>query len=207
MVDDCAGIRRNEVLPVPHANQERATLPRDDNLVRLVDRNDHETIGPLHLGKSETHRGTEIVGFRVHLLDEMRQDLGVGVAPEGMPLACQAGLDRAKVLDDAVVNDGDLFAAIVMGMSVDVVRLTMCGPARVADAETTGVGYAARLERGCEFRHFSGLLQSEKFPVLDQGDAGRIVSAVLKPLQSIQNDGDAILMPDISDDSAHGSPL
>src|SRR5438093_8026029 len=40
-------------------------------------------------------------------------------------------------------------------------------------------------------------------PIPQDRDAGRIVPAILQTLEAIQEDGDCILLPDISDDAAH----
>ena len=53
---------------------------------------------------------------------------------ELIALGLQAALERLEVLDDAVVDDGQLTVATNMGVSVDVGRRAVRGPAGVADA-------------------------------------------------------------------------
>ena len=62
----------------------------------------------------------------------MHHDFGVGLAGEFGALLFQRQAQFAKILDDAVVDDGD----VVGGMRMRVVlgRLAMGGPAGVADA-------------------------------------------------------------------------
>jgi len=48
----------------------------------------------------------------------MRQHLGVGIGLEGVTPLLQRFPDRAGVLDDAVVNDGDPAGLVGMGMGV-----------------------------------------------------------------------------------------
>ena len=62
----------------------------------------------------------------------MGDDFGVGLAGEFGALLLQHGAQVAKILDDAVVHDGDVFGRVRMRVAFG--RLAVGGPAGVADA-------------------------------------------------------------------------
>ena len=69
------------------------------------------------------------------------------------PRALQLGAQLEVVLDDAVVDDDDVAAAVAVRVGVVVGRLAVRGPARVADAGATGgiraLEPAAQRRRAC----------------------------------------------------------
>ena len=67
--------------------------------------------------------------------DQMREHFGVGAGLELVPGLEQALLELIVVLDDAVVNDGDLAGLVEVRMGVFVGRRAVGGPARVGDAD------------------------------------------------------------------------
>ena len=50
-----------------------------------------------------------------------------------------------------------------------------------------------------------GAAHAEGLVIAIDGDAGRIVTAVFEPFQSLENDGDGLAGPNVADDSAHSS--
>ena len=79
------------------------------------------------------HRSDEIA--LVVALDEVREHLGVGLAAKRVPFADQLGAQRGVVLDDPVVDDGDLRRAVQMRVRVLIGGPAVRRPARVADAD------------------------------------------------------------------------
>ena len=67
-------------------------------------------------------------------LDEVRDDLGVGLGDEPVALALELALQIEVVLDDAVVDDDDLAGAVAVRVRVLLGRPSVRRPARVADA-------------------------------------------------------------------------
>src|SRR6202044_3176397 len=108
-------------------------------------------------------------------------------------------------LDDAVVDDRDAVAGVGVGVRVGLVRLTVGGPARVADADG-GLGRARGLS--CRQLVAEVLDASRGFGDLesasaDDGEASRVVASVLQPVQSLDEDWRHIPLADITDDPAH----
>ena len=55
----------------------------------------------------------------ISLFDQMREDLGIGLALKVMAAALQLFAQLGEVLDDAVVDDGDTTVAAGVGMGVN----------------------------------------------------------------------------------------
>ena len=72
------------------------------------------------------------------LLDQVRDDFGVGLGLELVPLRRQLALELEIVLDDAVVHDDDAAGAVAMRVRVLFGGPAMRGPARVAEAVHAG---------------------------------------------------------------------
>ena len=81
----------------------------------------------------------------LHLaLDQVRDDLGVGLGDEHVALPLQLVLQLEVVLDDAVVDDDDLAGAVAVRVRVLLGRASVRGPAGVADAVPAGERVGAR---------------------------------------------------------------
>jgi hypothetical protein len=130
----------------------------------------------------------------------MRDDLGIGLAFKDMALGGQLGLQLGKVLDDAVVDQGDASGLVRVG--VDGCWGTVGGPARVADPnrgvqrcpDQYGLEIADLALGAATFGHAA-----------DQSrDAGRIIAAVLKPFETVDQPGGDRTVPGHSNNAAHG---
>ena len=117
---------------------------------------------------------------------ETRDHLGIGLARKFHPFALQPGLQRAVVLDDAVVYKSDLAAIVQMRMCVYRARLSVGRPTCVADAERLGtVGLAQDL---LESTDPATALGDPYSTAAKQRYAGRIVPAILQPFQPLNKD-------------------
>ena len=126
-------------------------------------------------GVLERHAG------RVLALDQVRHDLGVGLGDERVALALQLLLQLEVVLDDAVVDDDDAAGAVAVRMGVLLGRPAVRGPARVADAVVAVDGLGA--DGVLELRQLAGAAPQPDGAVLHDGDARRVVAAVLELAQ------------------------
>src|SRR5216117_2281233 len=84
-----------------------------------------------HLGERRLHRALEPARRLQVMLDEVGEHLGVGLGPERVALALEAILDLQVVLEDPVVDDDELAAAVGVGMRVLVRLPRRARPARV----------------------------------------------------------------------------
>src|SRR5262249_35114398 len=74
------------------------------------------------------------------LLEQMRDDLGVGLRAEAVSLREEALLQAGVVLDDAVVDDDEAARAVGMRMRVGLRGPSMCRPAGMTEPDAAGHG-------------------------------------------------------------------
>jgi hypothetical protein len=132
----------------------------------------------------------------------MRNDLGVGFGREGVAFRAKLLLKSEIVLNDSVVNDYDFPSAIAMRMSILFAWSPVSGPACVPDAVGSFKGLVAdNLFEIPELAFRAANLKTISVPSYSY--AGRVVTAVLKFAQSFDDDGNYLLLADVTDDSAH----
>ena len=136
--EDGGDVGGHEVLAVADADDERRAVAHGDDLVRLVGRQQDQREHPAHPRERPARRALEAAARRAaglqFLLHQVRDDLGVGLRDELVPLALQLVLQLEVVLDDAVVHDHDAAGAVAVRVGVLLGRAAVRGPARVADA-------------------------------------------------------------------------
>jgi hypothetical protein len=132
--------------------------------------------------------------------DEMGDDLGVGLGREGEALTSQFLTQLAKILDNAVMNDGKPVAR--MRMRVGFARSAVRRPPRVADAD-----HALQWRfRQPQFEVLELALgpPARQVATFERRDTGRVVAAIFEPLQSLDDRIGDRRAPQNSDDPAHG---
>ena len=130
---------------------------------------------------------------------ELDDGLGVGLGREDRALGLELGAQLAEVLDDAVVDDGDAAGLVRMGVALG--RLAVGRPAGVADA---GVAADRVLDQQVGERdQLADGAAALEAAVLQRGDAGAVVAAVLEPLQRLEDQRRDLVPPEDADDAAH----
>ena len=132
----------------------------------------------------------------------MGDDLGVGFSDKLMIGLAQSLFQLQIVFDDAVVNDDDAPGAIAMRMRVLFSRPAVSGPARVADA----VGSIERTQANdfFEVAQFSfGAPNLEIVAFINDGDAGRVVTAILELAQAVNDQRHNLLVSNVTNNSTH----
>ena len=137
VAQDRRHVRGDKVFAVADADDDRRAVADGDELFRIVGREQHEREKPAHALHRAQHRVFEAVVLPF-LLDEMRDDFGVGFRGEGVALGDELALDLEIVFDDAVVDDDDAARAVAMRMRVLFSRSAVCGPSRMAEAIQAG---------------------------------------------------------------------
>ena len=195
------GSQEGLVLAQAHHHAARAELGRHQPIGHLAMEHD-DRVGAAQLTERAAHRLVELRSVLEMALDQMRDDLGIRLGREDVPLGLQALLDRQVVLDDAVVHHHEVAGAVGVRVRVLVGGPAVGGPARVAEADAA----------------FDRLLAQESLQVLDapgrapdlqprgadNRDARRVVAAVLEAPEPLDHGVDRVLVPDVSDDSTHG---
>src|SRR5207244_5830648 len=92
-------------------------------------------------------------------------------------------------------------SAITMGMGVLLSWTAVRRPTCVSDAVIAR--QRRRSDHGFEIRELPGAAPKVDATVAHHGDAGRVVSSILEPPQSVNQDGHDVLRPDISNNPAH----
>ena len=144
----------------------------------------------------------------VELLDQVREHLGVGLGHEAVPLRDQHLPQRRVVLDDAVVHDRDVAGAVGVRVRVAARSGAPCVAQRVCAMPVVAC-CPSRLSCASSAAILPAAFWIDQPAVGDQRDAGRVVAAVLQPLEPVQQDGERLPRPDVPHDPAHTatSPL
>ena len=123
------------------------------------------------------------------------------------PLAHELLLELGVVLDDAVVDDGDVARTVEVGVGVDRLGRAVGGPARVADARTEArrSRCALHAQRRDRLGAFGGAARPPRLTRAHEGDARGVVAAVLQALESLEQRRQGVGGSYDPDDAAHGA--
>ena len=193
------GVAGEVVAVVADPDDERAAEARADDQPRFGFRHHRDAVGALDQGERVPHGRDEIAV--VMPADEVREHFGVGVRAEPHAGGLELVLERGEVLDDAVVDEGDVVGRVRVRVRVAVGGAAVGGPAGVADAVAP-----RRRVRGdvpAELREPPGLLAQVQFVAGARDEAGAIVPAVLQAPQPFQQHRRRFAPPGEPDDPAH----
>ena len=200
MLENRGDIGGDEILAVTEAEDERGRgfggnesaglgLGQHDNRKRTA----QLTHYCAH-GVGQTRAGFEL------LLDQVRNEFGIGFGTELVVALEQGGAQVEVILDDAVVDDGD--GAGLMRMGVALGRTAVRGPSRMADADATGdrrlidqMAQVAELADGAPNFHAAGRGERR--------DTGRIVAAIFEAAEASEQNWRRFARAHITDYSAH----
>ena len=198
--EDRRHVRGEEALAVGQADHQRHVLAGPDQSVALAAVHDDDGVGTLELSQRVAERVGQVA--LVGLLDEMGDRLGVGLRGEGVPARLEPVAELPEVLDDPVVDHRDLAGAVLVRVGVQVVRPAVGRPARVGQADR---GMRGPIGDGrLEVDQLAGtLLDEEVAGVVDEGDPGRVVAAVLEALETLDQDRARFARTGVADDAAH----
>ena len=157
----------------------------------IVGRDQHQREQAAHVEQRPPHRVLEPVVLHL-ALDQVRDDLRVRLGDERVPFLLELPLQIQVVLDDPVVDDDDAAGAVAVRMRVLLGRPAVRRPARVADAvipfeRIVAITSSSRAS-------LPALRRSSIAPVADDGDARRVVAAILEPPQPVDQDRDDLLV-------------
>ena len=201
VLDDRRDVGCEEVLPIADPDHERAALAGPHDRSRLVGAHHRDPIRAFDVRERPPHGLFQVVARRGVLLDEVCEHFGVGFGLEPVTFCFESALQNGVVLDDAVVDQRDAPATIHVRVRIHVIGFAVRRPARVCDAARTLE--VVPFESILEFLELALRLHDLDVPVRQDGDARRVVSAVLEPLQSLDEDPQAGTVAHIADDAAH----
>ena len=203
MLQDRRHIGGDEHLAVAEADRHAAGIAEagSHQRLRLALGQHDDRAGAAQLRQRQTHRlGQRPVALIVQP-DQVRDHLGVGVRLELDPLRLQLGAQLAEVLDDAVLHDHQLAGEIDVRMGVALARLAVGGPARVADADVA-LDRRFRQPRR-QVAQLADIAADGDLPILDDGDARRVIAAIFQPPQPVHDDLGRVARPDVTDNTTH----
>jgi len=205
VVQNGGHVRSDERLSFAQANDHGASIPqaRCHEALRLPGAHHHHSTRPLQVGQGASHGGSELhLTAPVVSRDKVGDHLGVGLRGKGHPFVHKPPFELAIVLHDAVVNDDN--GAIAIGVRVCV----MFGDAAVGCP--TGVPHARMPMKGRSLQELEQVLQlADAAATLDallrqNGDARRVIAAVLEPFQALNDDAGRIARAEVSHNATHG---
>ncbi len=213
VVQDARNIGGHKGLALAHTDDHRRTEPRGNDLVRFEGRQDAQSKGPGEPldgaadGHFKSNRLAGRIRVQLNLLDEVGNDLGVGLGDEFVALRDEFALQIEIVLHNAVVDYDHAAGAVAVGVGVLFRGASVRGPARVADAEgaldrmlAQNLFQVAELARSAtDLKRGAGRAA--------HGDACRVVAAVFEAPQPLDDDGNYLLGTDITDNAAHATIL
>jgi len=137
-------------------------------------------------------------------LDQVGDDLGVGLRLELVPFGGKLAPELEVVLDDAVVDDHHVAARAAVRMGVFFRGPAVSRPARMADAEQPVGGLDA--EDLLEIVQLAFGPADVQAPLaVDHGQACRVIAAILQALQSVEQERYGFSFAQIADNSTHDS--
>ena len=118
--------------PSPRPTMSGTFLARPHEAVGLIPMEHRHGVGACGLAQRFADGVGDVAVIR--LLDEVREDLGVGLGVEPVSALRERVPELPGVLDDAVVDDRDGARAVHVGVRVEVVGSAVGRPARVREA-------------------------------------------------------------------------
>ena len=204
VVDDCGNIAREEEFRVvPDTEDERGSAAGADERVGFVATDDTETEGPFNQSESLENRLLEVA--LVVAGDKVGYHFGISLGLELDAFRGELCLEARVVLDNAVVDNGNL--AVEAGVRVCILfgRCTVGGPAGVGDADIAFNRVV--LELLFEGADLARCADRFDLAAVDKGDARAIVATVFEFLESADQDGERFVLADVADYSAHSKIL
>ena len=187
------------------ADDDRGVLAGHGDHTGLVGAHGSQAIGAHHVGASLTHGSHQVVRLGIGLFDQMREDLRIGLALKVMAAALQLLAQLGKVLDDAVVDDGNATVAAGVRMSVNDGRLAVGGPTGVTDTAgcvAIDIGKLALQTRN--LTHAADNVEVRRVALAHlERDARGVIAAILHTLEARDQDVLCNIRAGVADNSAH----
>ena len=214
--DNGRGIAGDDVFVLADADDQRRALAGHDQRFRLVLANDGDAVGALDLGECRLDGLLQhalallhlVLQLAVQVADEDGQDLGVGLAAEGVAVALKVLFEGGVVLDNAVVDQGDAAGAVGVGVGVEAGGGAVGGPAGVGHADARARQFVAvvvaALDLGLQDADApDGAADVQLVVGVDHGQPGRVVAAVFQPFEPLDQHGLGDFASDVGDDPTH----
>jgi hypothetical protein len=134
--------------------------------------------------------------------DQVSEYLGISLGKEFVPAAKEFFAKRGVVFDDAIMDNSQLAGLIEMGMGIGIAGQSVCGPARVADAE--GAMNWKLLDKFSKSGDAADAFANLEAAMVEQAKTGGVIASIFEPAQALNQQWRGIFFADVSDDAAHG---
>ena len=135
-------------------------------------------------------------------VDEVDEHLSIRITHKGVAVGFEACAEGLVIFDDPVVDHGEASKTRGVRVGIDVVGRPVGGPAGVPDAHGTGWNFVAN--EGQEIFDLSFFLfYLDGIRAIKNSNTSAVVSAVFKSLQPFDENGKAVFITYISNDTAH----
>ena len=197
----CIGTDEEFILAYSH--HEWRLLACSHYLVGIVAVEHCNGVGSNHFVQGQLHGSKQVGGFLLsNIFYELHKHLGVGVADKLHSLSQQLGLEVGIVLDDTVVNNGEIFRHGIVGMGIERRRLSMSGPTRVGYTHRAAYVLVFAVSDQIIYLSFR-LVNIKTTVVVDQSDSSTVISSIFKPAQSFDKNRKGFFLSYISYYSTH----
>ncbi len=169
----------------------------DDDAVALL-LQDGDGVGADEAAGGVLHGVEQIRTMLERLVNQVGNNLGVGVQGELIAAGLEFGFELGVVFDNAVVHDSEAAADVRVGVALG--GHAVGRPAGVGNAEVGAVA----LGLGGEFGDTADGAQAGQALLAADGQAGGVVAAILKLVEPLDEDRDDVAMGHRRDDSTHG---
>ncbi len=200
MLEDRRHVGGNKILALAQPdNNWRCGLCGQQATAIIVGK-DHDRKGAFEFAHSRPSGLHELHSLIHMMVDQLRDDFGVGLRMEGPATLLESLLQLQKVLDDPVVDDHNLARTVRVGILL--AGRPVGSPARVADPDVPGKRLLGQgvFEIG-QFAHRATHIDAAA--AVEGGHAGRVVAAIFQLPQAVYQDAAGILITDITHDTAH----
>ena len=206
VLDEGQDVGAQEVLPIPQADDQRGgAAGRNDDVRGLRAEHqqgestvelsgdgahgDDQSARHLLIGAGQSGDRTLVrgrLGLVVGAGQQVDNHLGVGLRGEGLAVGDEGGTQGVRILNDAVVDEGEAPVRAGMGVGVRDRRATMGRPAGVSDARKR-VGRRLRVELFGEVDKLAERATHVEAIRGRQGNTRRVVPAIFEARQATED--------------------
>ncbi len=204
VLDDGCRVRSDvKLILLADPDDEWARFARSNEQIGLVCVNDRNGVGAFHLLQCHLDGiGDGRVRSVLDFVNEVDEHLGVSVTDKGVAVGFEAGAKGFVILDDAVVNHSEPSKPRSMRVGVDVIGRPVRGPSGVSDAHGAGRNFVANKgQKVLDLSFF--LFYLDGICPIKNGNTSAVVSAVFESLQPFDENGEAVFITYVSNNTAH----
>ncbi len=204
MAEDGGNVGREEEISLAQADHERTLALGPHDAARVPFPEDTDRVGSRDVVQCAAHGHLDVRFLFEVLLDEVSDNLGVGLRAKTVSFLDEFLLERKVVLDDPVMDHDQIPAAIHVGVGVLLGGAAMRRPAGVPKPD--GPDEVCAPDGVFQLLDLSDRSVHHHAPLLEHGQSGGVVAPVFEALQPVQQNRNNLLVSDVPDDATHSSP-